>query len=78
MPTEPKPDTQNRRLLDWLRNGRSINPLQSWQMLGIYRLGARIFDLKEMGWPIVSERMTVTNRYGEDISVGLYKLGEVK
>jgi hypothetical protein len=71
---EPADGTQNARLLDYLREGRSIDPLTSWTQLGIYRLGARVFDLRQAGYNIVSSRKAVRNRFGESISVASYKL----
>lgn len=68
--------TQNQRLLEHLQTGRSINPLQAWRVLGIYRLSGRIFDLRKAGHKITSERKTVFNRFGEDVVVANYKLDQ--
>jgi hypothetical protein len=65
----PTPGTQNARLLYHLQIGQSINPLSSWVELGIYRLSARINDLRKMGWPIVTTPIKVPNRYGEAVTV---------
>lgn len=67
-------NTQNGRLLAYLKIHRSIDPLTSWQELGIYRLGARVFDLRKAGHPIISERKAVRNRFGEEINVASYRL----
>lgn len=40
---------QNAQVLDWLRRWRSITPAEAYNQLGIYRLGARIFDLRQRG-----------------------------
>jgi hypothetical protein len=71
---EPAVGTQNRRLLDFLREGRVVDPLTAWRALGIYRLGSRIHDLRKAGWPIVGERKAVRNRFGEEINVSHYRL----
>jgi hypothetical protein len=71
---EPAPGTQCARLLNYLRTGQSIDPLISWQALGIYRLGARIFDLRKAGWPIADVRKIVVNRFGEEAHVASYSL----
>jgi hypothetical protein len=52
---------QSERLLEALRKG-PITPLDAWRYLGIYRLGARIFDLKRQGHPIVTELLKVGPR----------------
>lgn len=45
---------------------------------GIMRLGARVFDLKKLGYPIMTEIKTGKNRYGEDTHWAVYKLGGTK
>jgi len=71
---EPKPGTQCDRLLAHLQLGCTINPLWSWTTLGIYRLAARICDLRQMGYNIKSTRKTVKNRFGEPCKVAEYYL----
>jgi hypothetical protein len=66
--------TQTQRLFDWLSTGRSINPLVAWETLGIYRLGARIFDLKKLGHKIINDGEDVENRFGEKCHVARYRL----
>lgn len=70
--------TQAERIMDYLREHSSINHKQAMEELDIMRLGARIFDLKEQGVPIVTERVTGKNRYGETTSFARYKLEEEK
>ena len=66
--------TQNTRLLSYLELNGTIDPLESWEQLGIYRLGARIFDLKNQGYNIQTENKTVLNRFNEGCRVALYRL----
>jgi len=65
---------QNIRLLQYLKENKRINPLQALTELGIYRLGARIFDLKKMGYDITKTNIAVKNRFGEKCIVAEYKL----
>lgn len=67
-------ETQNERLLHHLSNAGPIDPLQAWSQLGIYRLGARVYDLKEAGHNIVKTMIDVNNRFGEKCRVALYSL----
>ena len=67
-------NTQNARLLAYLKAHRQIDPMTAWRELGIYRLGARVFDLREAGHNIESTRVPVENRFGEECRVALYKL----
>ena len=48
-------DTQNRTVLNWLKSGQTLTAAQSANYFGIYRLSARIFDLKKQGHNIKSE-----------------------
>ena len=41
--------SQNKKLLIYLKNNGSIDPMQSLNELGIYRLAARIYDLRSKG-----------------------------
>lgn len=66
--------TQNERLLQHLASVGPIDPLQAWSQLGIYRLGARVFDLKEAGHNIAKTLVDVQNRFGEKCRVALYSL----
>lgn len=66
--------TQNERLLAYFKEGKSIQPLQAWHNLGIYRLGSRIHDLRKAGHNITREWVEVYNRWGEECRVAEYKL----
>lgn len=72
----PNAGTQCQRLLEYLQNTGSINPLSSWQTLGIYRLSARIEDLRKAGYDITTTRIEVLNRFGERCKVAQYSIGE--
>lgn len=72
-------EKQTTRLLDWLAAGNSINPLDSWRFLGIYRLSARIHDLKQQGWDIKTERIEVKSEIsGATARVAQYSLNSSK
>ena len=42
--------------------------------LGVMRLGARIYDLKDSGVKIITETVTGTNRDGERVRYARYRL----
>lgn len=65
--------TQNQRLLDHLKIA-PVTPLQAWDGLGIYRLAARIKDLRDDGHSITKETVAVENRFGEPCRVAEYRL----
>lgn len=66
--------TQQQRLLGYLYENKIINPLEAWENLGIYRLSAKVFDLRKLGYDIKTERLTVKNRYNEHCVVAQYRL----
>ena len=64
--------TQCDRVLDYMKNTGPINPLLSWTQIGVYRLSARIFDLKGKGHDVKSRSIVVQNMYGEGCTVKQY------
>jgi hypothetical protein len=66
--------TQQERLLNYLNSDNSINPLQAWTQLGIYRLSDCVFRLKKTGVKIRTERMEISNRFNEVCNVANYVL----
>lgn len=67
--------SQNKRILEYMETHGSINPLEAWRFCGVYRLSARISDLRARGHAIKSERVTVKNQYDEDCRVASYSFG---
>lgn len=65
---------QCERVMDYLRSHYCITAREAMNDLGIYRLGARIWDLKKAGIPIQSGWMDVKNRYGETCRIRMYWL----
>ena len=75
---EHKP-TQNQRILDYIDRFGSITQLEALRDIGVMRLASRVSDLRRLGYPIVSDSVPVTNRYGEKCHVKRYRLeSEVK
>ena len=52
-------ETQTAQILAHLNTGRSITPLDALDWFGGFRLGARIYDLKQDGHPIYREMVEV-------------------
>ena len=48
-----------KELLKILKAGLSINQIQAYKELNTIRLGALIFNLREKGYPIITERKGV-------------------
>lgn len=66
--------TQCQQILAYMETFGSINPLQALQDIGCFRLAARISDLREQGYAIISERVNYKTRLGEDKHFNEYRL----
>lgn len=64
-----KRESQNKMILAFLQRGKWITPLKALYNLGVYRLAARIRDLKDEGHNIKSEMV-----YEHPIKFARYKL----
>lgn len=60
------------RLLEHLEKNRTITSMEAFQMFGITRLSARIFDLRHLGYIIDTVMIEDTNRYGESVRFAQY------
>ncbi len=53
MPTERVSEpTQCEMILEHLKKGHAVTPLEALKMFGCFRLGARIWELKQRGYDI--------------------------
>jgi hypothetical protein len=66
--------SQNDRLLAYMMEGNQVTPMDAWNLLGIYRLSARIYDLQREGVSILREMKEVKNRFGETCRVACYRI----
>ncbi|WP_392559762.1 helix-turn-helix domain-containing protein [Orbus mooreae] len=48
-------------ILNHLKSGKSINPLYALNQYGCFRLGARIYDLKQSGYQIDKQMIKTEN-----------------
>ena len=65
---------QTDRVLSHLKEKGSLQPLEAWRDLGIYRLSAVIYDLRQDGHKIETKRVEVVNRFGEAAFIAEYSL----
>ena len=63
---------QSKRVLQYMVLVQPINPLLSWKEVGVYRLAARIHDLRQLGFPILDRWKKLKNKYGEPVRVKEY------
>lgn len=67
--------TQTEQVRWYMQEYGSIDPMQAMRDLGIYRLGARIWDLKNIENLNISKRnKSVKNRFGKNTVVAEYYL----
>lgn len=69
----PNP-TQSQQILAWLKAGNTLTPTQALNMFGCFRLGARIYDLKQEGHRIRTEIVRVKTRGGAVARVAEYSM----
>lgn len=67
---------QRQRVLDYMHHYGGITQFEASEHLGILRLASRVSELKKMGYPVRSKRVTVINRFGEKCRVARYWLEE--
>ena len=66
--------TQCEQVLKYMQDFGSITPLQAVADLGVYRLAARVSDLKKAGYKISSRWVKGKNRYGKRVRFAEYRL----
>ena len=67
-------DTQNNRILNYIKTFGSITPVQALRDLGVMRLASRISELKSQGYPVEKSMVCALNRYGEPVRYAEYYL----
>ena len=65
---------QKEKLLIYLQKHKTITGAEAFGELGIYRLSARISDLRKEGHNIETIYETRENRLGEKVTYGKYRL----
>lgn len=54
--------SQKQRILQWMLEGNTITPLEALEKFQCFRLGARIADIKEMGYLVQSRFVTTATK----------------
>ena len=67
--------TQEERVLDWMKRKGEITSAIAYDQLGIIQLPKRIWNLKRMGYTIKTEWREGKNRYKEKVRYCAYSLG---
>ena len=64
--------TQTDRVLNYIEAFGSINTFQAFTDLGISRLSARMWEIRNRGIGIKRESYTMKNRFGQNVTVYKY------
>lgn len=70
----PRPNTHGERVLNYLETHRGITSLEAIELFGNTRLSATIYNLRKMGYNIVSIDHECPTRYGKIAEVSEYQL----
>jgi hypothetical protein len=54
-------DSQNALIKGWLLNGHSLTQLEALNQFGCFRLAARISDIRDEGFHIITDMVTLEN-----------------
>ena len=73
-----KDNTQRKAILDHLMTQKSITSMEAFELYGATRLSAIVFDLRKMGYDIVTHNMHTINRYGQNTNYAKYVLRGIK
>ena len=66
--------TQQDRILEYLKEGKTLTRLNAWDKLGILEAPARISELRGKGHQIHTGFKTVLHRYGEKVKIAEWRL----
>ncbi len=67
--------SQNTQIIQYLEQGNSLDPLTALRKFSCFRLAARIKDLRDSGYSILTTKKVIHNKMGEEIIVADYRLG---
>ncbi len=66
--------SQNGMILDYLQKGHTLTQAEAISLFGCYRLGARIYEIREQGFDVRREMEQRVNRFGENVRFARYWL----
>lgn len=67
--------TDAQLVLEYIEEFGSITPLEALRDLGVYRLSARISDLRKMGYPVETKMEPVKTMRKKNCRIARYSLG---
>ena len=68
--------TQNEMIIDYMKENGSITQMDAIIEIGCTRLPSRICEIKKSGIRINKEMIPVKNRFGSNVYVARYSIGD--
>lgn len=68
--------TQAEMILDYLQTHQTITQAEAVRLFGCYRLSARIYEIREMGFDIRKTTQEAVNRFGDKVRFAGYWLND--
>lgn len=65
---------QRKQILEFINENGSINPIEALEQIGCFRLATRVFELKQMGYPIKTRQHKYKNAKGQNKRYAVYYL----
>ena len=53
--------TQTQNIIEYMQQGNAITPIEALNKFGCLRLGARIFDIKRLGYDVITHIKDVSD-----------------
>ena len=66
--------TQKSEVLKFMKSHKGITSIQAFERFGITRLADIIYKLRQDGYEIETEQLTIKNRYGHVVNYARYSL----
>lgn len=66
--------SKTKMVLEWLKEGKAITSWIAFREFGITRLSSVIYNLRRQGNPISMTMLEGTDRWGNDVRYGEYRL----
>lgn len=67
---------QKKRILEHLQQHGTITSMEAFEKYGVTRLAAVVFDLKKLGYDIITMNVEAYNRYGEPTHFARYYMAK--
>lgn len=61
--------SQKDRILQYLKDGKTLTRANSYEEVGCFEAPARISELRHEGYDIITTMKTVRNRFGEKVRI---------